>query len=244
MIIWDKTKKFLFSTKINNENYFSGFGTRLLGDSRNRGIVESFFNHSINSYKNIIIPKQVHETNIIEINHLRNKKIVQVDKADGLITRNKSSILTIQTADCVPIIFVDKIKGVIGISHQGWKGSLMRMSQKMIKEMIGIGGGKQSLQISIGPSIGDCCYYIDEDRYQKFKKEFNNYFNKIIRVKKQKKYLNLGLLNFLQLQEIGISKDQIDFFPFCTQCDENRFFSYRRQKKSNYSQMVSFVVKL
>ncbi len=241
MIISDKTKKFLFSTKINDENYFSGFGTRLLGDGRKIETIKSFFDNQSSSYKNIIVPKQVHGTNIIEINHLQNKKIIRVNKADGLITKLKDVVLTIKTADCVPIIFVDKIKKVIGISHQGWKGSLMKMAQKMIKEIVARGAEKQSLQIAIGPSINDCCYHIKEDRYQKFKKEFNYYFEKNINVKKGKKYLNLGLLNFLQLQEIGISKKQIDFFSFCTQCDEKRFFSYRRQKDEKCGQMVSFL---
>ena len=50
-------------------------------------------------------------------------------------------------------------------------------------------------------------------------------------------------LNFLLLKDVGIKSENIDFFPFCTSCDKDRFFSYRRDKEKEYGEMVSFILK-
>jgi copper oxidase (laccase) domain-containing protein len=110
--------------------------------------------------------------------------------------------------------------------------------------MLHLGGDKKDILVAIGPSIGTCCYDIDEERYYSFLEEFDGYSNKIFKIKRGKRYLNLAMLNYLQLLESGISEDNIDFFPFCTCCDTKRFFSFRRNDKKDYGEMLSFIVRL
>ena len=52
------------------------------------------------------------------------------------------------------------------------------------------------------------------------------------------------LLNFSDIgAQLGVSHKNIDHFPFCTRCDKKRFFSFRRDKKEDYGEMMGFIVK-
>lgn len=245
MISFDFNLKIFFPSLINDNNYFSGFGTRQLGDAKRH--LESIFNFFDNqriNYSKIVIPEQIHSINIAVFQSASKKDLERIEETDGIITKEKGVVLTVRTADCLPMVFVDKKAGIIGISHQGWRGSIKRMAQNMIDKIIMLGGMKENIKVALGPSIGDCCYNINEDRYYQFKEEFDGYSDKIFHRRRGEWYLNLGKLNYLLLLEKGMKKENIDFFPFCTQCDKERFFSYRRERKTGkFGEMFSFIIK-
>lgn len=243
MLTYDPALKIFYSSKINNNHYFSGFGTRFLGDTRNINNIFNFFNQIDIDYKTIFIPEQIHSTNIAIVDNKNSDGFRKIEDIDGLITKNFKTILVVRTGDCLPIIYVDKTNEIIGISHQGWRGSLKKMVQKMVERMLDIGSSREDILIASGPSIGDCCYDINDDRYYSFLEEFDGYSDKIFYRRGGRTYLNLLLLNYLLLLDIGIPKKNIDFFPFCTKCDAQRFFSFRRDKNREYGEMLSFVVR-
>ena len=206
--------------------------------------------YTIKEEKQIIVNKNVYVTNvqffmqkhagIISLNGI--EKINKIEETDGLITKDSGVILTVITGDCCPLIFVDKKLGIIGIAHLGWRGSMKRMAQKMIDQMVSAGADVNFIKVALGPSIGECCYDVDDDRYYEFVEEFDGYSEKIFHRRHGKLHLNLTLLNYLLLLEKGIKKENIDYFPFCTKCDKNRFFSFRRDKKQDYGEMLSFIM--
>jgi len=247
MIKYDNNLKIFYSSLINDDLYFSGFGTRALGDARRHptNIINFLKNNKID-YQTLFIPEQIHSTNIEVFQKETNESLVKVGETDGLITKDKGVILTVVTADCCPIIFSEEKAGIIGISHQGWRGSIKRMVQKMISKMIDLGAKIDQIKLAIGPTIGECCYDIDDDRYFQFLSEFDGYSKEIFHFRKGRWHLNLAKLNYLLAVNIGVKKENIDFFPFCTQCDKNHFFSYRRYKqnqKEEYGEMFSFILK-
>lgn len=244
MIIYDVNLKIFYSSLINDDKFFGGFGTRSLGDGRHIDNVINFFNGNDISYKTIVIPEQIHSTNVKIFSSNLIDNVERISETDGVITKDEKSILTVITADCCPMIFVEKEAGIVGISHQGWRGSVKRMGQKMIKKIIELDGKKENIVVAIGPTIGECCYDIEDERYYDFVEEFGDFANKIFHRRHGKLHLNLALLNYLQIRELGIPKKNIDHFPFCTCCDKKRFFSFRRDKKQEYGEMLSFIVKL
>lgn len=243
MITYDSNLKIFTSTLINNERFFGGFGTRYLGDGRRIDNIFNFFNNNDISYKTIVIPEQIHSTNVSVFNSNLIDNVERISETDGIITEGSNNVLTIITADCTPIMFVEKKQGIIGISHQGWRGSVKRLGQKMIKKIVELGGKKEKIVVAIGPSIGECCYDVDDERYYQFIEEFDGFSDRIFHRHQGKLHLNLALLNYLQIKEIGVPEKNIDHFPFCTRCDKKRFFSFRRDKKDDYGEMISFIVK-
>lgn len=245
MIVYNPDSKIFYSTKLNDETYFSGFSTKELGDARNLNTFTNFFNQQNIPYKKLVILQQIHSTNIEVLENSKTEdKMEMIEDTDGVITKSAGVILTIRNADCVPLLFVDKSSGIIGISHQGWRGSLKKMAAKMVGLITQSGAKKDKLNVAIGPAIGACCYDIDDDLYYNFLEEFDGYSDKVFMMKKGRRHLNLALLNYLQLVKTGVKKENIDFFPFCTKCDSKRFFSRRRSGKENFEEMFNFVMKL
>ncbi len=238
MIRFDKQKSIYYSDLINNKNYIAGFGTRYSND------LVPIFQNVEHRYKMVAVPVQTHSTNIETLTVISDSSdLGTFPNCDGLVSNKAEVALTIKTADCVPIIFVDEKNGVFGISHQGWKGTIGRMPAKMIQKMIAAGAKKEHIIAAIGPCIGSCCYNIELERVEIFYKEFPRYFEKIITHKDEKQYLNLLYTNYRILLDAGISRSQIDYFPFCTQCNEDKFFSFRRDK-GIHGNLISFIMKI
>ena len=245
MIKYNNDLKIFYSSLINDDFYLSGFSTKGLGDGRKINTIFNFFQKNKFYFKKIVVLEQIHSTNINFFNSKTNAILEKVSDTDGVITKDKETVLIVRNADCLPLIFVEKKSGIIGISHQGWRGSIKRMAQKMVNKMVNIGAKKEKIIVAFGPTIGSCCYNIDENRYYEFQEEFYGYSNKVFSYRGGKIFFNLIFLNYLQLIEEGLEKKNIDFFPFCTQCDKKRFFSFRRQKKEkeNYGEMFNFILR-
>jgi len=243
MIKYDNNLKIFYSSLINNDLYFGGFGTKALGDGRKTNLIFDFFKKNNFSFKKVVILEQIHSTNIVFFESNSYNVLEKITDTDGVITKEKKVILVVRNADCLPLVFVEKETGLIGISHQGWRGSIKRMAKKMVDKMVELGGKKEKIIVGFGPAIGQCCYHIDEERYYQFKQEFDGYSDKIFSYPQGKIFLNLSLLNYLLLLNEGVSEKNIDFFPFCTKCDKNRFFSFRRDNKKNYGEMFNFIFK-
>src|SRR3989344_1775834 len=245
MITFNPDLKIFYSTKVNDRNYFSGFSISDLGDARNSYTITNFFNQQRITFKKIAILEQIHSTNIELYQDAKSKDYLEIiADSDGILTKNTQIILVVRNADCVPLIMVDKTTGYIGISHQGWRGSLKNMANKMVTSFLKVNSKVEDLICSIGPAIGICCYEVDDSLYYNFLEEFDGYSRKIFILKKCRWHISLSQLNYLELLDAGIKKENIDFFPFCTKCDSKRFFSRRRAKSQNFSEMFNFVMKL
>lgn len=247
MIGYNSDFSIFYSSFINDGSFFSGFSTKMLGDGRDIHAIIKFLNFNKIIYKKIIIFGQIHSVNIHFYDSKNNNEIQKIDDVDGVITNQKNIVLIVRNADCLPIIFVDKHLGLIGISHQGWRGTLKKMAVKMVDMFVAHGSKKENVRIALGPAIGVCCYDITDDRYYDFMEEFHRYEEKIFHFDHGRRHLNLSLLNYLQLRDEGIAKSQIDFFPFCTACDKKRFFSFRRSKATKdkgevFGDMFSFII--
>ena len=74
----------------------------------------------------------------------------------------------------------------------------------------------------IGPAIGICCYEVSEEVRDKLLQTVKNsdglYNNRNV---------DLKGINARQLQEVGVEK--IDICPYCTSCNNDLFFSYRKE---------------
>ncbi|MBI3619639.1 peptidoglycan editing factor PgeF [Candidatus Roizmanbacteria bacterium] len=231
------------SSLINGGSVFSAFSTRALGDGRSHFTITSFLKKAAISYRLLVKPEQVHSANITLITAFEYPALAKPEETDGVITNLAQVVLAVVTADCVPLLFYDKKNGVIGASHQGWRGSLKRLPQKMVDGMLSLGAEKKEICAAIGPAINDCCYDIDENRYISFMEEFESFERQIFHTRKGTRHLSLARLNFLLLTQSGLAPANIDFFPFCTSCDSERFFSYRRDSKRNYGEMFSLIAR-
>src|SRR5881398_3445044 len=108
---------------------------------------------------------------IARVRQVHGNTVVRLDRAvepwpegDAMWTDRTGVLLGIAAADCVPILIVDPASGRVGAAHAGWQGTRLRVAQSLVRALVGAGSRSSGLVASIGPSIGPCCYTIDQSR--------------------------------------------------------------------------------
>ena len=148
---------------------------------------------------------------------------------DGLVTNVPGLVLSIFTADCVPVFLVDPVRRAIGLVHSGWRGTVGRISREAIRKMQANYGTEPADMIcAIAPSICQDCYEISEDVADRFKKEFAGHEEEILIDKHNGHYqLDLWQSNRIVLEEAGVKPENIAVTDICTCCNPDLLFSHR-----------------
>lgn len=193
--------------------------------NQNRAELCKFFNIERNK---LLIPQQTHSANI-KTNPSYENSLTQTD---GLISNRPDDVLLLNFADCVPIIIYDKENNVGSIVHAGWRGTAQKIAINAVDIMQkNFNSIPQKLVCAIGPAIGKCCFCVDEDVFEQIQKSINSEklpMNLIKNTQEYKKiYVDLKHINQLQLKQAGVS--QIDVCQICTSCENDKFFSYRKE---------------
>jgi len=190
-----------------------------------------------------VIGEQVHHTNIkvVEQNDLgKGTRSMEDDVKgdDGLITNKKDVLCAAFFADCVPLYFYDPITQYVGLAHAGWKGTVNRIADKMVKQFVRNGTDPANLHVMIGPSISGQYYEVDERVTQHMDRE---HAEKVTRKISENKFLlDLKQLNTEILLQSGVLRHNIDITKYCTFRDKELFFSYRRDHGKT-GRMLGFI---
>lgn len=198
----------------------------------NFNIVSKAFSTSI---EKIVLSNQVHGTNIRIVDDINKARLgtsfSNEEGVDGLVTNLKDVMLCTFYADCVPIFYLDPKKSVIGLAHAGWKGTVNRIAGKMVEIMQQSYDSKaEDILVGIGPSIGLCCFEVNDDVYKIFLDNFSTHKDLYIKEGINKWRINLWKANESILEEKGILSRNISISNLCTCCNNNIFFSYRKEK--------------
>jgi YfiH family protein len=174
---------------------------------------------------------------------------------DGLVTDTPGLVLAVQTADCLPIILVDKKWRAVGVFHAGWRGTVKRIVEKGVGEMRKhFKSDPRNLVAAIGPGVQGCCYDVGEEVRTKFEMQFA-YAGSLFREVKEsdpvrekypmlfltarapghselpvKLFLDLVEANRRQLLDAGVMAKNIDTAAPCTACHKELLFSFRAEK--------------
>ncbi len=184
--------------------------------------------------------EQVHGCDIYEVGPDDLSKISPLAKADGLLVqgsffRNFKRPLLIKTADCIPLILIDREAEAIAILHAGWRGLSKGIHTKLIEQ------GHFTPQKTwawIGPSLSGRHFEVREDMWSQFKEAddssiFEHTPDEAIRLFHpwallQKSYEELGL--------------EVIYNPEVNTYSNEAFYSHRRslhkkeqRKGSNYT---------
>lgn len=162
---------------------------------------------------------------------------------DGLITNIPGVALVTQYADCTPLLFCDPVKKVVATSHAGWRGTVSEIGKITVEKMQQhFGCNPKDIIAAIGPSIGVCCYEVDDIVYTPLSKIDYLDMDKIITRKENGKYmLNLWETNRQILINAGVKEENIDVTDLCTNCHPDIFHSHRFTggKRGNLAAIIS-----
>ena len=198
-------------------------------DAKNWDDVNNAFK-DVFTLKNLSKNKQIH-SNIV--NKVDKDNIGQIIDGDAIITNEKNVPLLILTADCVPVVLVDKVNKAVGLVHAGWRGTYGKICSETLQSMKeNYNTNTEDVVAIIGPSIGKCCYEVSYDLVEKFSALLPNADEKIYEIRDEKYYLDLWEINTQILKEFGVLKSNIINMNICTSCNCDRFFSYRKHDKT------------
>jgi YfiH family protein len=144
-------------------------------------------------------------------------------EADALVTTEPGWTVAVRTADCVPILLVDRARRGVAAVHAGWRGSAARIAEHAVGALCeAIGAAPDELVAVIGPHIEPCCYEVDEPVRDQIDEE-----SVFVPAKRPAHYwLDLERLNRLQPRRAGLRT--IANVGTCTYCNADRYTSYRR----------------
>ena len=170
----------------------------------------------------------VHGTSIVyaDVPHPLNQPST---KADIIFTDNPNVSLFMRFGDCVPILFHDPQKNVIGLAHAGWMGTVRGVVQAAVEGMQSHYGCKpENIIAGIGPSIGVDHYEVGADVISQFQEKFKQDADQMLQTRNGSTYLDLWTANAIQLKNAGV--EQIQISGQCTACHLDDWFSHRAEK--------------
>lgn len=163
---------------------------------------------------------------------------------DAIITKEKGLALCIKTADCVPIVLLDPVKGAAGIVHSGWVGSSKHIAGKTVKKMAEVFGSvPDDILCFMGPYNHACCYEVGEDVRLRFSEAFSEEeCGKLFHKKDAagKYLLDLGSAVSFSLLREGVSPAHIYDSGYCT-FHTSTFSSWRRTRNEK-EQMLTYIM--
>jgi hypothetical protein len=172
---------------------------------------------------------QVHSADVIVVDApVRGRRWLAL--ADGMVTDRADVPLAMRFADCVPLLFHDPVRGVIGIAHAGWRGTVQGVGANVVRLMTQAYGCKPAdIQAGIGPSIGPERYQVGEEVVAAVRDYFGVTDGLICRDPADgTAYLDLWAANRLDLERSGV--EQVEIAAICTAQNTHEWFSHRAEK--------------
>ena len=137
-------------------------------------------------------------------------------EADALATNRIGFVLSIRTADCVPILIADPVHHTVAAVHAGWRGTASGILAKVLT-----GIAVKDVFVVIGPAIGACCFEVGPEVAVQFGQSA------------EKTHIDLIEMNRRQALQAGVPEARISVSGCCTRCDATLFHSFRLDREQS-----------
>jgi YfiH family protein len=207
-----------------SKGYFSSLNTgRSTTDDKN-DVEENrrlFFSDLGIDESDAALSYQVHGCEILKV-----ENACRENGFDALITNKKNLTLIVSIADCTPILIHDPIKNVIAAIHAGWRGTVAEIVFKTIERMKNeYQSNAKDCKMFVGPCIGFDRFEVGNEVADHFSGNLKRFVSS-----NNKYFVDLKGANKMQGIKAGIPENNIEVSELCTFCEENLFFSHRRDK--------------
>lgn len=157
--------------------------------------------------------------------------------ADVLATATPGLPLAIFTADCLAVTLYDRAAAALTVAHVGWRGTVGGATAAAVAALQRVGGHASDAAATISPSIGPCCYEVDEPVIGAFASAYPDVWLRWVAAAGPGHWmLDLWSANEDLLVQAGVPRVRIENPRVCTACNPDVLFSYR---KGNRGRLVT-----
>ncbi|XP_072253835.1 purine nucleoside phosphorylase LACC1 isoform X2 [Leuresthes tenuis] len=186
---------------------------------------------------------------MVKVNHASDVWVlgkVEPESYDAMVTNQSGLVLAAPGADCMPILFADPVKKVIGAAHAGWKGTLMGVAVATVDAMVADFGCRASdIVVAVGPTVGVCCFTLDREQALNFA---SIHPDCVPDPEPARPHVDIRLASRVLLQRAGVLPEHIHDNTVtdrprvtpCTSCFPEHFFSHVRDGL-NFGTQVGFL---
>lgn len=160
------------------------------------------------------------------------------EATDAFICEIPNTLITIRTADCLPVFLLDAAGRRVGLAHCGWRGLLAGLAGLAARQMIDRGSAPDLLQAWLGPAIRAEHYEVGRELVGRFQDAFPEIPAE--RLSPDGLRLDLAVVARRQLEAAGLASANILDSGECTFSRPDRYHSYRRQGE-RAGRMLSFI---
>ena len=187
----------------------------------------------------MVQPHQVHGSVIKEVTDPFTTR-EELEGVDALITDVPGVAISVRTADCIPVLLYDPVHRAVAAVHDGWRGTVQRLSQKVIAEMYQrYGTNPAELKAVIGPGIGLESFQVGQEVVDAFAsavfpmeqilKDCGPKVSTSDNPMAGGLHIDLWKANQWLLEEVGVQASNIQVTGICTYINNDRFYSARRE---------------
>lgn len=182
---------------------------------RNRALLRSLLP------SNPVWLSQVHGAAVVDA-----AKVSDVPQADASFTNQPGVVCAVQTADCLPVLLCDVSGNIVAAAHGGWRGLAAGVLQNTVRCMRA--AGATELMAWLGPAIGPEQFEVGAEVREAFVAKDARAAT-AFRAREDGKFLaDIYALARLALEASGV--ERISGGGFCTVSEQDRFYSYRRDR--------------
>jgi polyphenol oxidase len=180
---------------------------------------------------------QEHGANVVTFHRRQPEGGQCVFSTDALATDVPGQAIVTYHADCFPLLFADRNRGVVAGAHAGWRGSLVGVATQTVQALhLAYGTKPSELDVLIGPGICGRCYQVGAEVAEQFTTRYGREDRYLLTGEGDVRLDLAGVIR-LQLEDEGIAPDRIVSAGWCTREDE-QWFSHRGGRPGRFLSVV------
>jgi len=152
-------------------------------------------------------------------------KTESLQQADASYTAEAGVVCAVMTADCLPLLVCAADGSQVAAIHAGWRGLLAGVVANTLSAM-----QDNELLVWLGPAIGPDCFEVGVEVRDAFVQKSAAFMTAFKQQSNGKWLADIYQLARIDLATLGI--DKIYGGGFCTVTEQERFYSYRRDKQT------------
>ncbi len=200
----------------------------------------------------------IEPTEVASLRFIHSDKVVVVDpsyvgtgflspsddliEADAMVTNLQRTALFITFADCVPLLFLEPDKKIIGAAHAGWRGTVSGIAQNTVNKMVDeFGADRKKIRVAIGPHISQYNFEVGSEVVNAVQAHSGAWMDLLWSGREGRALFNMKKALIWQLKNVGIEEERIETIDRCTFERHDLFFSHRRAAGQT-GRMAAFIM--